>query len=76
MYDEVYLNGTEDIDQSWRFKQDHIIERCVQYKIGDYIGGTIGTYGTKRRLQGLINDCYLNSKIEAGELRFISPGFI
>ena len=69
MFDETYVNGTEDLDQSWRFVQDNIVERCVQYDIGDYIGGTIGKYNTLRRLRGLLNDSYLNLKIDLGELK-------
>ena len=69
MLDETYVNGTEDLDQSWRFAQDNIGVKCVQYNIGDYIGGTIGNYNTLRRLRGLINDSYLNLKIELGELK-------
>ena len=71
MYDEVYLNGTEDIDQSWKFMQVQIRKRCLHYNIGDIIGGTIGTYNVTRRLRGLLNDCYLNSKIDSGELKFL-----
>ncbi len=69
-YDEVYINGIEDIDQSWKFKQEHVQEKCVEYRIDDYIGGTIGPYNTNRRLRSLLNGSYLNSKIESGELKF------
>ena len=70
MFDEVYINGSEDIDLSWKFKVDHIVERCVKYNIGDYIGGTIGSYNTTRRLRGLLNDTYLNLKIELWQRTF------
>ena len=70
MFDENYVNGTEDLDQSLRFVQENIDVKCVQYDIGDYVGGTIGPYNTIRRLRGLINDTYFNLKIELGELKF------
>lgn len=68
VFDEVYINGAEDIDQSWRFVQANIVERCIKYDIGDHIGSTLGPYNTIRRLRGILNDTYLNFKIEGGEL--------
>ena len=68
LFDETYITGTEDIDLSWRIKQDRIEAACIDYRIGDIIGGTIGPYNLMRRLRGLVNDCYLNFKIEKGEL--------
>ena len=69
LFDETYINGAEDIDLSWRIKQDRIEEECIDYRIGDIIGGTIGPYNLTRRLRGMVNDCYLNLKIEIGELK-------
>ena len=68
LFDETYINGTEDIDLSWRIKQDRIEAACIDYRIGDIIGGTIGPYNLMRRFRGLVNDCYLNFKIKRGEL--------
>jgi hypothetical protein len=69
MFDETYVNGTEDLDQSWRFIQDNIAEKCLNYEIGDYIGSSLGPYTIKRILRILLNDVYLNLKIESGELK-------
>ncbi|MGC8618584.1 MAG: hypothetical protein ACP5UZ_07640, partial [Thermoplasmata archaeon] len=69
MFDETYINGAEDIDLSWRIKQDGIEMKCVDYRVGDIIGGTIGPYNFKRRAQGIVNDCYLNLKVDRGELK-------
>ena len=68
LFDETYINGTEDIDLSWKIKLDRTETACIDYRIGDIIGGTIGPYNPMRRLGGLVNDCYLNFKIERGEL--------
>jgi len=72
LYDETYINGTEDIDLSWRVVQDHIKVSCIDYNIGDIVGGTIGPYNILRRLKGLLNIIYLNLKIETEELKFLA----
>ncbi len=72
LFDETYVNGTEDIDLSWRIKQDGIESKCIDYQIDGIIGGTIGTYNLTRRVRGLVNDCYLNLKIERGEFKLFT----
>lgn len=74
IFDETYINGSEDLDQSWRFIQEYVVVRCIQYDIGDYIGATIGPYDIIRRLRIIINDAYLNLKIESGELKLSAFG--
>lgn len=68
LFDETYIIGIEDTDLSWRIKQDHIKAACIDYRIGDIIGGTRDPYNLIRKFRGLVNNCYLNFKIERGEL--------
>ena len=68
LFDENYINGSEDIDLAWKIAHEKIKIGFVDYRIKDIIGGTIGPYEIKRKLQGIVNECYMNYKIEKGEL--------
>ena len=69
IFDETYINGAEDIDLSWRLIHSDATYGFINYRIKDIIGGTIGPYSSSRKMRGLVNDCYLNHKIEKGELK-------
>ncbi len=62
LYDEVYINGIEDLDLGLlvRFSRTKITE--ITYSIKDIIGGTIGPFNSLRMLRALINQCYFNYK--------------
>ncbi len=62
LFDETYINGTEDIDLSLQTCINSLKITRIDYSIGDLIGQTIGPYNSIRRLKGLINDCYFNFK--------------
>ena len=71
IFDESYINGTEDIDLAWRIRQLSIVTEFIDFNIDDIIGGTLGSYNFTRRLRGLANDCYMNFKVEKGELKVL-----
>lgn len=62
VFDEIYINGMEDIDLSLRIHGNGSKLTEIDYSIGDMVGGTIGPYTSIRRIRGLVNDCYFNSK--------------
>ncbi|MEM3490209.1 MAG: hypothetical protein QXO75_11230, partial [Nitrososphaerota archaeon] len=68
VFDENYINGTEDIDLALRMRTERTSVQFVEYSIGDVIGGTIGPYDLVRRLRGLVNMCYMNMKLEGGNV--------
>ena len=69
IFDENYINGTEDIDLAWRLSQEGTKIAYVDFKIGDVIGGTLGPYNLSRRAREIANACYMNAKIIAGDLK-------
>jgi hypothetical protein len=75
LFDENYINGSEDIDLAWSIAQKKINFGFINYRIKDIKGGTIGPYDIKRKLQGIINECYMNYKIEKSELTISSLKF-
>ncbi len=62
LFDEVYLNGSEDLDLALRIHSYKNKKTEIDYSIGDIIGGTIGSYNSIRRIRGFLNDCYFNYK--------------
>lgn len=75
LFDENYINGSEDIDLAWKIAQKEIKVGFVNYRIKDLIGGSIGPYDIRRKLQGIVNECYMNYKIEQGKLIISSLKF-
>lgn len=71
LFDEIFINGAEDIHLSWKLKELNIKFEKVDFDISDIIGGTIGPYNQIRKTRDLVNMCYLNSKIENGELKLL-----
>jgi hypothetical protein len=68
LFDETYINGGEDIDLSWHLIQSGSRWGFLNYRIGNIGGATLGPYNIKRKMRGLLNDCYLNYKIEKREI--------
>lgn len=71
LYNETYINGTEDIDLSLRIYSGRFKVEVIDYSIGDLIGQTIGPYNKTRRIRGLVNDCYFNHKVFATFNNFV-----
>lgn len=67
LFDETYLNDTEDIDLSLgaTYNQDRTI--VISYRIGDMMGMTLGR-GTVRAARGVAGYAYLNHKIKTNEV--------
>ena len=65
IYDETYINGGEDIDLALNIHLCKQSSMKIDYKIGDLIGQTIGPYDSKRRLRGIVDDCYFNFKFHS-----------
>lgn len=61
-FDEVFINGAEDVDLSLRIKQGDLKTEILKYKIKSYRGGTLGRYGSVRSLRNMINEIYFNYK--------------
>ena len=65
LFDDSYINGVEDWDLSieiaLKFKSDKKAYRIVDYKIGDYIGSSLGN-SENRSIRNLANFVYLNFK--------------
>lgn len=67
LFDETFINGYEDIDFALRIKRDRIKTQIIDYKLGDYVGSTLGT-GKARALRNISGLAYLNYKLENGFL--------
>ena len=61
LYDETFINGGEDSDISLKFSMNPKKRAIINYKIGDYIGTTLGT-GPTRGLRGILGLAYFNYK--------------
>jgi len=61
IYDEVYINGNEDVDLSYRISTQSINTIQINYKIGDLIGKSLGP-GIDRYLRGNLGAVYFFSK--------------
>ncbi len=64
-YDETYINAAEDIDLDLRLNSKIIKTVEIDYKIGDYIGSTLGN-NNNRRMREISGYTLLNYKIERG----------
>ena len=66
IFDENFINGTEDVDFSVRVMNEKVCLYNVNFKIGSYIGGTLGKSTSNRTLREVVNIAYLNYKISKG----------
>jgi len=64
LYDENYINGTEDLDLSLYLKISNSRVNTIRFKIGSSFGGTIGSRASNRSLRELLNLVYFNLKWE------------
>ncbi|MEM0272845.1 MAG: hypothetical protein QW514_09930, partial [Thermoprotei archaeon] len=69
VFDEVYINSVEDVDLCLRLVESSANLATVNYKIGDYVGGTIGGFSHIRTLREIANWAYFNYKITTGALK-------
>jgi hypothetical protein len=76
LFDEISINGGEDLDLSLSIKSRGNKIKFINYRIGDYLGSWLGKNtpegirnlkGTPRRLRDIANMSYLNYKIENEE---------
>ena len=67
LFDETYINSSDDIDLDIRLSAKTIKTGTIDYRIGDLIGSTLGT-DNNRRLRDIAGYSYLNYKIEKGML--------
>ena len=65
--DETFINAYEDHEISLKFSLEHLTYTFIDYKIGDYIGSSLGN-GVSRNLRNISGLAYLNYKYEGGEL--------
>lgn len=68
VFDETYLNGMEDIDLSLRLLNKKIGKRLIDYKIGAFIGKSLGKFTSIRTLKQIVNLVYFNYKLDEGSL--------
>jgi len=61
IFDETYINGREDVDLSLRISLGGEKYAVIDYRIGDYIGSTIGI-NSNRWIRDVANLCYFNFK--------------
>jgi len=64
LYDENYINGTEDLDLSLYLKISNSRVNTIRFKIGSSFGGTIGSHTSNRSIRELLNLVYFNLKWE------------
>ena len=62
LFDETYINGIEDADISLSIKKDRIDFGVVNFRIGDLVGSSLGSYSKNRQIRDFINQVYFNSK--------------
>jgi hypothetical protein len=61
LLDETFINAGEDVDLSLKLSLNPEKTATIDYKIGNYIGGTLGN-GTQRALRTHAGRIYLNYK--------------
>jgi hypothetical protein len=60
--DETFINNAEDLDLSFRFKEDLVPVAVSKFRVGSGISTTLGT-SKQRRLRSLLNGIYLSNKL-------------
>ncbi|MEM3191795.1 MAG: hypothetical protein QW292_06845 [Candidatus Parvarchaeota archaeon] len=68
IFDETYINGIEDVDFSLRATNSKVELFTINYRIGTYIGATLGGFTSNRTLREIANLAYFNYKISNGLL--------
>ncbi|MEM0133941.1 MAG: hypothetical protein QXU18_01755 [Thermoplasmatales archaeon] len=68
IFDETYINGIEDVDFSLRAANSKVELFTINYRIGTYIGATLGGFTSNRTLREIANLAYFNYKISNGLL--------
>ena len=63
IFDENYVNSTEEVDLSYYIKLSKTPYRIIDYQIGDLQGSTLGT-GITRRLRIILGDTYFFNKYQ------------
>ena len=66
IYDENFVNGTEDVDFSLIALDEKIPSYSINFRLGTYIGTSLGKHASCRTLREIANIAYLNYKISAG----------
>ena len=59
--DDTFIDAYEDHDLSFKFFLENLNYALIDYKIGDYIGSSMGT-GISRKLRNIAGLAYLNYK--------------
>ena len=59
IFDEVFINGFEDIYFSYKISKENIRTGVIEFKIGSYGGGSLGTDIT-RQIRNISNLAYFN----------------
>jgi len=70
IFDEVYVNGFEDVDLSFNVGKLKQKSKWIKFKLGDYVASTLGT-GEFRVLRDICNRAYFESKY-SNELSLLS----
>ena len=65
LYDECYINATEDIDLSLRLTAIENRYSIIDFRIGDYINSTLGN-SLAKQLRDLAGDARLNYLVDTG----------
>lgn len=66
IYDENFVNGAEDVDFSLRALDEKIPSYSINFRLGTYMGASLGKHASCRTLREVANIAYLNFKISAG----------
>lgn len=67
LFDEIYINGVEDIDISYTLFKDAKSHKFISYKVEELVGTSLGN-DQNRRVRDIANLAYMNQKIERGDL--------
>jgi hypothetical protein len=63
VFDELYINGVEDWELSYRICYDRKNFDFIEYRIGDLIGSSVGEYWGIRNLREVANMVYFDNKM-------------
>ena len=64
LFDETYINGSEDADLNFNFGMQKLSRGFIKFKIGYLIGSSLGKYGSVRSTRVVASDIYFNFKYE------------
>ena len=62
IFDKTFINSMEDVDFSYKVSKEKIGNTTVDFKIGDYIGKSLGV-GIERTIRDISNLAYFNKKL-------------